>query len=211
MKTYKIHLLRHGMTEANETGRYIGKTDLPLSPAGLAALLQLKKDYTYPGGVRFFTSPAARCRQTLEVLYPGCALTPVEGLGECDFGDWEGKRLAELKADERFLQWMEGRTREIPGGENADAFRERVCAAFEAVVDELIHRGETEAVICTHGGVITLLMQYYSLPRLEPKDCLASPGQGFTLRVTPSVWMSEPLAEALCIIPWENRTAAEED
>ena len=43
MKTYKIHLLRHGMTEANETGRYIGKTDLPLSPEGLAALLQLKE------------------------------------------------------------------------------------------------------------------------------------------------------------------------
>jgi hypothetical protein len=51
-----------------------------------------------------------------------------------------------------------------------------------------------------------MLMQLYSLPRLDPKDCLANPGQGFTLRVTPSIWMNEPLAEALCIIPWEKKT-----
>ena len=36
MKSYKIHLLRHGQTEANEKGLYIGRTDLPLSPAGQA-------------------------------------------------------------------------------------------------------------------------------------------------------------------------------
>ena len=204
MKTYKIHLLRHGMTEANADGRYIGRTDLPLSPEGLAALLELKDQYVYPGGVRFFTSPLLRCRQTLEVLYPGCQPTVVEGLAECDFGQWEGKRLQELKGDERFLRWMEGRDRTIPDGEDSEAFRARVCAAFEAVVNDLIHAGDTEAVICTHGGVITMIMQLYGLPRLDPKDCLAAAGQGFTLRVTPSIWMSEPLAEALCVIPWEK-------
>ena len=44
MKNYKIHLIRHGMTEANETGLYIGTTDLPLSPAGLRDLLDKKED-----------------------------------------------------------------------------------------------------------------------------------------------------------------------
>ena len=205
MKTYLIHLIRHGMTAGNEDGRYIGRTDLPLSPEGLAALLELKKKYEYPGAVRFFTSPLTRCRQTLEVLYPGCTPTPVEGLAEGDFGRFEGKSLRELKGDEQFLRWMEGTDRQIPGGESTEDFRARVCAAFEAVVDTLLHEGDTEAVICTHGGVITLLMQLYSLPRLEPKDCLAAPGQGFTLRVTPSIWMNEPLAEALCMIPWEKK------
>ena len=205
MKTYKIHLLRHGMTEANADGRYIGRTDLPLSPEGLSALLELKNNYRYPGGLRFFTSPLTRCRQTLEVLYPGCQAETVDGLAECDFGEWEGKNLQQLKNDERFLQWMEGRRQDIPGGEDSESFRQRVCEAFEGIVDDLIHSGDTEAVICTHGGVITLLMQLYSLPRLQPKDCLANPGQGFTLRVTPSVWMNDPLAEALCIIPWEKK------
>ena len=70
MKTYKIHLIRHGQTAANETGTYIGRTDLPLSPAGVNELLQMKKVYTYPYGMRFFTSPLTRCKQTLHVLYP---------------------------------------------------------------------------------------------------------------------------------------------
>lgn len=204
MKTYKIHLIRHGLTAANADGRYIGRTDLPLSPEGLRALLTLKKTYVYPAATRFFTSPLQRCRQTLEVLYPGCQPTVTEGLAEYDFGAFEGKSLAQLKSDERFLQWMEGRLPEIPDGESSEAFRARVCGAFEAIVNGLIHTGDTEAVICTHGGVITLLMQMYSLPRLEPKDCLAAAGEGFTLRVTPSIWMSEPLAEALCVIPWKK-------
>lgn len=204
MKTYKIHLLRHGLTDANRDGRYVGKTDLPLSPEGLTELLELKENYQYPGGVRFFTSPLMRCRQTLEVLYPACDAEVVEGLREFDFGQWENKPIRELKTDERFLQWIEGKLQEIPDGESTEAFRERVCAAFEGIVNDLIHSGNTEAVVCTHGGVITLLMQLYSLPRLDPKDCHAAPGNGFTLRVTPSVWMNEPLAEALCIIPWKK-------
>ena len=57
---------------ANEKGLYIGRTDLPLSPAGLAELLALRAENGYPGAARFFTSPLSRCRQTLEVLYPGC-------------------------------------------------------------------------------------------------------------------------------------------
>ncbi len=205
MKTYKIHLLRHGATEANQDGRYIGRTDLPLSPEGLAQLLALKEQYDYPGAVRFFTSPLTRCRQTLQVLYPHAEPTIAEGLAECDFGDWENKSLRDLKNDERFLQWMEGGTRDIPGGESSEDFRDRVCEAFESIVNDLIFSGDTEAVICTHGGVITMLMQLYSLPRLDPKDCLAAAGQGFTLRITPSIWMNEPLAEALCIIPWEKQ------
>ena len=34
----RILLLRHGITEANEKHLYCGSTDLPLSPAGRAAL-----------------------------------------------------------------------------------------------------------------------------------------------------------------------------
>ena len=162
--------------------------------------------YLVPTPIGNLGDISARCRQTLEVLYPGCRPETVEGLSECDFGEFENKSIRELKNDERFLQWMEGKVTAIPGGEDAETFRQRVCAAFERIVNDLIHAGDTEAVICTHGGVITLLMQMYSLPRLDAKDCLAAAGQGFTLRVTPSIWMNQPLAEALCIIPWEKET-----
>ena len=38
MKGYRLSILRHGMTEANAKGIYIGKTDTPLSDKGAAQL-----------------------------------------------------------------------------------------------------------------------------------------------------------------------------
>ena len=205
MKTYKIHLIRHGQTSANETGTYIGRTDLPLSAKGVNELLQMKKVYTYPFATRFFSSPLTRCKQTLNVLYPGCKPTVVEGLAECDFGEWENLSIAALKNREDFLAWVSGTPgAEIPGGETAAAFQQRVMQAFEAVVSELLHTGETESVICTHGGVIMLIMAAYGLPRADMKQWVTNAGSGFTLRVTPNIWTKEPVAEALCAIPWQE-------
>lgn len=211
MKTYKIHLIRHGQTLANETGAYIGRTDLPLSPRGVTELLEMKKVYTYPFAARFFTSPLTRCKQTLQVLYPGCKPTIVEGLAECDFGEWENRRISELKNREDFLQWMSGnKGASIPGGEDAAAFQKRVMTAFEGVVNDLLHSGETEAVICTHGGVIMLIMAAYGLPRADMKHWVTNSGSGFTLRITPHIWTREPVAEALCAIPWREDANADE-
>ena len=204
MKTYKIHLIRHGKTAANRNGVYIGHTDMPLSPEGLAELLEMKKVYVYPGAARFFTAPLSRCRQTMQVLYPDAKPEVVEGLTECDFGDWENKSIVQLKNDPAFLSWMEGRKTEIPNGESTVDFQKRVTKAFEGVVEELMRSGDTEAVVCTHGGVIMMLMMTYALPRLQMGDCVVNPGNGFTLRITPSVWMREPVAEALCMIPWKR-------
>ena len=204
MKTYKIHLLRHGLTEANDSGVYIGRTDLPLSPRGLSNLLAMREQYTYPAATRFFCSPLMRCRQTLNVLYPDCKPEIVAGLAECDFGEWEGCAVSQLKHDERFQEWVAGTSTAIPGGEDTAAFQQRVMAAFEETVQQILRSGETDTVICTHGGVIMLLMTAYGLPQLPMKEWVTSDGTGFTLRITPSVWMREPKAEALCAIPWRE-------
>ena len=205
MKSYKIHLLRHGQTEANEKGLYIGRTDLPLSPRGLTELLEKKKAGGYPGAARFFTSPLSRCRQTLEVLYPGCRQEVVPGLQECDFGVWDGRSVSALKTDDGFQRWLAGTQAEIPGGESAAAFQQRVMEAFEGLVNGLLRSGDTEAVICTHGGVIMLLMAAYALPKGEMHQWTTNAGCGFTLRITPTLWMREPVAEAIATIPQVTR------
>ena len=201
MKSYKIHLIRHGRTQANEEGLYVGRTDLPLSPGGLNALLALREGGGYPTAGRFFTSPLTRCRQTLEVLYPGCRQEVVEGLAECDFGRWEGRNAASLQQDASFRDWIAGKRAEIPEGEDAAVLQRRVTAAFEELVRELMRAGDTEAVVCTHGGVIMMLMAAYALPRAPMHEWAADDGCGFTLRITPSLWMREPVAEAEAVIP----------
>ncbi len=201
MKSYKIHLIRHGLTEANEQGMYIGKTDLPLSAVGLRDLLEKKEKAVYPSATRFFTSPLWRCRQTLEVLYPGCQPTVVGGLAECDFGEWDGKSVEQLKQDERFSTWLSGESESIPGGEAPAAFQSRVMTAFEALVESVMKDGIEDTVVCTHGGVIMLIMAAYAIPRADMSAWGCDSGCGFTLRITPTLWMREPVAEAINYVP----------
>ncbi len=201
MKSYKIHLIRHGLTEANEKGWYLGLTDLPLSPAGLADLLQKKEKALYPAATRFYTSPLMRCTQTLNTLYPNSVATEVDGLAECDFGRWDGKSAAELQDDPAFRAWITGDSQQIPDGEDAADFQQRVMSAFESIVQEVMRSGDTDTVICTHGGVIMLIMAAYAFPRAEMSAWGAESGCGFTLRITPSLWMREPVAEAIDYVP----------
>ena len=201
MKTYKIHLIRHGLTDANESGKYIGITDLPLSPNGFTSLLNLKSEGKYPTVRRFFTSPLNRCKQTLTLLYPDAKPDIVPGLSECDFGDWEGKDVRQLGQDEMFRKWASGMSAEIPNGESAADFERRVSDAFETIVNSLITSGETDAVVCTHGGVIMMIMAKYAYPQHQIHEWACGAGMGFSLRITPTLWMREPVAEFMTHIP----------
>ena len=91
MQSYLIHLIRHGVTEGNLRGQYIGSTDMPLAEEGKKRLLDLRAKGGYPTAKAYFSSPLLRCRQTLDVLYPGVRPIVLDGLRECDFGEWEGK------------------------------------------------------------------------------------------------------------------------
>ncbi len=201
MKSYKIHLIRHGLTAANAQGLYIGKTDLPLSPEGLVDLLRKKEEAVYPEAKYFYTSPLSRCAQTLEVLYPNTSAETVAELSECDFGDWDGKSAEELKFDEDFQKWITGASTAIPNGEDAVTFQARVMAAFESIVEDVMKKGDGDAVICTHGGVIMLIMAAYALPQADVSAWGAEAGCGFTVRVSPSLWMREPVCEAIDYVP----------
>ena len=49
MKTFKLHLIRHGVTAGNLQGLYIGSgTDIPLCDEGRAQLAELKERFEYP-------------------------------------------------------------------------------------------------------------------------------------------------------------------
>ena len=57
MKTYKIHLIRHGLTRGNIDGLYVGHTDMPLCEEGKLQIAQMKEDYIYPYAKFVFSSP----------------------------------------------------------------------------------------------------------------------------------------------------------
>ena len=84
MRTYKIHLIRHGLTQGNLEGKYIGSTDLPLCPQGMAQLEGLLQEGEYPPVDRVYTSPLLRARQTAELLFPDRMLVEEPGLRELE-------------------------------------------------------------------------------------------------------------------------------
>lgn len=203
MKSYVIHLIRHGITEGNLLGQYIGSTDSPLAQQGIDQLLQLQKKYKYPQAQVYYSSPLTRCTQTLRILYPEADAILVPDLRECDFGDWEGKTASQLeKEDPQFLEWMKSGTKAQPrNGENGGVFMQRVCAAFERIVEGMMRSGTTSAVIVTHGGCIMSILSTYGLPRASFYDWLTDNGCGYTLRITPGLWMRSMVAEVESILP----------
>ena len=89
-----------------------------------------------------------------------------------------------------------------PNGESNKEFATRVCTAFVDTVKEILKSGKTESVICAHGGVIMTILAVYGLPEREMTAYMANNGRGFTIRVTPSVWMRSGMVEVVSEFPY---------
>ena len=195
MKTYQIHLIRHGLTEGNLNGQYIGSTDLPLADLGREQLQEMADSRDYPGAGAFFTSPMKRCTETLSILYPAAAQIVMDGLRECDFGDFEGLTAEQLAEFPEFSDWIDGKIPAPPRGEPGEKFASRISEAFEGIVNGLLKTGITSAVVVTHGGVISALLSRYGLPEASPAEWHCDPGMGFSVRIHPRLWMTDRVVE----------------
>ena len=123
MKGYRISVLRHGMTEANEKGVYIGSTDLPLSDKGAAELAARADEYDYPRVHRVYSSPLRRCTETAEILFPDTELCTVDDLRELNFGEFENKSIDELAKRRDYNDWLKGgKDARPPKGESLEEY-----------------------------------------------------------------------------------------
>ena len=211
MKSYYIHMIRHGAINPTLQGRYIGTTDVPLSEEGKTALRKLDRMMDYPYAKVVFTGPLKRCTQTAKILYPTIEPLVIEQLTECSFGEWENKTAEDLRNDENFKKWLAGDPSvKPPRGESNAAFTRRVCLMFESIVDGLIKTGTSDAVIITHGGVMTTLLSVYGLPQAKPFDWMCDNGYGYSMRVTPMLWQRDRVVEVFDRIPHERKDESDE-
>ena len=101
MKNYYLYLIRHGLTQGNLDGKYIGQTDLALCPDGEKEIRRLADSGVYPDVERVYSSPLKRCTETAEIIYPKIQLTKVDEIAEMDFGEFEGKRQKDIMSPGR--------------------------------------------------------------------------------------------------------------
>ena len=172
-----IILIRHGRTQGNLEGRYIGaRTDEALCAQGIDEL----KERVYPPAGRVYTSPLRRCVESAAIIYPGVKPVVVDAFRECDFGAFEGKNYAELNGRSDYQAWIDsGGELPFPGGESRQAMCERCVRAFEALDLWNLHG---DAAIIAHGGTIMALMSEFALPRLGYFDYQIKNAAGYVLQ-----------------------------
>ena len=151
-------LIRHGATQWNLDGRIQGHADPPLAPEGRAAVsawrLPLGLTGAEAGEWIWLTSPLARARETATLLSDRAAeVSPL--LIEMDWGEWEGRRLAELRAEggaAMVAAEAQGLDFQPPGGESP----RQVQTRLRPLLARLAARGRP-GVAVTHKGVIRAL------------------------------------------------------
>lgn len=214
MKTYKIHFIRHGLTEANADGRYIGVTDLPLSSVGATELEAIKNEGFLPRAAAVFTSPLSRCVESCEILYPGSTPIVIDEWSEYNFGDFEGKTAFELEKTPEYIQWTSGKISAPPNGEDGYEFTKRICLGLNVAVRKMMELDVREAVAVLHGGVIMSLLAATALPRRQMVEWATDVGCGYTARITPSLYGRSGIIEIIDTVPataFEGTTAEDEE
>ncbi|MEV4442616.1 histidine phosphatase family protein [Streptomyces sp. NPDC049577] len=158
-------LVRHGRSTANTGGVLAGWTPgVALDERGAAQAAALPGRLAEVPLAAAVTSPLQRCRETLAPLLaarPGLPLHTDERIGECHYGDWSGRKLAELN-DEPLMEIVQRHpsAAAFPGGESVRAMQNR---AVEAVHDwneriEREHGPDAVYLMCSHGDIIKSLV-----------------------------------------------------
>lgn len=155
-----LYLIRHEEPELR--GRFIGRTDPPLTPAGReAAALKLASLEVKA----IYVSPLQRARQTAEAIRCDAERVVVPQLAEIHLGEWEGLTWQEIEA-----RWPNTACRKVedwlgittPGGECWTDFCARVDQALEIVLS-----GPKPAAVVAHMVVNAALAA--RLFRTDPK------------------------------------------
>ncbi|MFI6208599.1 histidine phosphatase family protein [Streptomyces sp. NPDC051041] len=157
-------LVRHGRSTANSEGLLAGWTPgVGLDERGAAQAAALPGRLAGLPLAEIVTSPLQRCQETIRPLLQdrGRTAHTDERIGECHYGDWSGRKLADLK-DEPLMEVVQAHPSmaAFPGGESMRAMQTRAAEAvreWNARV-ERDHGPDAVYLMCSHGDIIKSLV-----------------------------------------------------
>jgi len=162
------------------TGRLLGHSDIPATPAGIAACR----------AAALITGPAMIVSSDLSRA-SACAVAAGETLAlpirldrrwrELDFGAWDSRHPRDLDAGALARFWADPDTAPPPGGERWSALTARVGAAIPALADGTLvvtHAGAIRAALAVLCGFDTRQIWAFALP--------------YAAIVTLRIWPDEP-------------------
>jgi len=147
-------LVRHGEAEGNREHRFIGQSDVPLSPLGVQQAEAVSARLADLPVTGIIASELQRASNTVAPLAARLEMPIVHdaGLKEIANGDWNGMLPAEVAArwPELWQRYRGGEDVRRPGGERWADVQGR---AIETITRDAAGRSDGELVVVgTHGG-----------------------------------------------------------
>ncbi len=125
-----VYLARHGETAWSLSGQHTGLTDLPLTPQGEQDAQRLGERLKGLPFAQVFTSPLQRAARTCERAGFGAAASVDPDLVEWNYGDYEGRRTADIHKERPDWQiFRDG----CPGGESLEQIGTRADRVIQRV------------------------------------------------------------------------------
>jgi len=125
-----VYLARHGETAWTLSGQYTGLTDIALTERGERNARRLEERLRGLTFAKVFTSPLQRARRTCELAGFGAVAEIDRDLVEWNYGDYEGRRSAEIHREHPDWQlFRDG----CPGGESPSEVAARADSAVKRV------------------------------------------------------------------------------
>ena len=160
--TTTILLVRHGQTNSNIDGYYMGWSNEDLDQEGYAQVRKLSARLSDTAISAIYSSPLKRAYNTaLPVAEPHQLKTEVvQDLIEMQLGDWQSLHIDEIARGwpEVWKQWRTDPTDVVvPGGESFQQVVERVIRTFEKIA--AANAGKTVAIV-SHEVVVKVAAIY---------------------------------------------------
>lgn len=160
--TTTVLLARHGQTESNITGFFMGWSDENVSDLGYAQARSLSSRLANSPIASVYTSPLKRAYNTALILAKPHNLEPkvLDELIEIKLGDWQGLHMEEIS--QRWPElWKQSRIDPsevtMPNGESFQQVTERAVRAFGTIVAD---NQDKQVVLVTHDVVIRVLVAH---------------------------------------------------
>lgn len=159
----KIMLIRHGETAWNNVRKIQGHSNVELAPEGIHQAHLLAAHCPFDRVDSIYSSDLLRAKVTAEILAEkfNVDVQEMPELRETNFGDWEGKRLAELEKDEpENLETFFRRPDELKIS-HAETFFEvqmRAMLAIEKIIAEHKFYENPQIIVAAHGAINRVIL-----------------------------------------------------
>jgi broad specificity phosphatase PhoE len=175
----RLYLIRHGETEWSLSGQHTGRTEIALTAHGEDMARALGQRLRKVEFASVLTSPRLRAQRTCELAGLGQKAEIEPDLAEWDYGDYEGKRSADIRKERP--GWMVFRDG-CPNGETPSQVSDRA--------DRLIARLGTlegNVALFSHGHFgCVLATRWIGLPIVEGQHFSLDPASLGILGYAPS-------------------------